>query len=192
MEVRCNISLRDFQFWGGGKDRAKKCSAKELDELEKLLVESDSGRGWSDVEINDMFWLDFDTLAQYLGYDDEADFDLKHSHNYVNDDQLEEYANEWLEDFVKENQRDTKLMMDVMIAFGINDEWEENSVGSFGRLPNETMSNFILRKVVEDGLNVYDFIFVENDGHYCNSKIPTKEGFRKEMMKQKAKLTSPI
>lgn len=77
MLVQQEISLRNFEFWSGGADRAKNCTVEELDELELFFEESEVT--WTDTEINDMFWFEFDILAQFLGYEDEEDFDRKHA-----------------------------------------------------------------------------------------------------------------
>ena len=60
-------SLRNFNFWSGGKERADMCSSSELDCIEEFLEEIEPEEGWTDTAINDMFWFEFDTLAQHLG-----------------------------------------------------------------------------------------------------------------------------
>ena len=101
MKYTVEESLHNFQFWSGGKDRADKCSIEELDSIEEFLEEIAPEDGWTDSGINDMFWFEFDTLAQHLGYKNEEDFDLQHDPNYLDDDDLEEFVEEWFTDFLQ-------------------------------------------------------------------------------------------
>ena len=101
MKYTVKESLSNFKFWSGGKDRADKCSIQELDSIEEFLEEIEPEDGWTDTAINNMFWFEFDTLAQHLGYNNEEDFDLQHDPNYLDDDQLEEFVEEWFADFLQ-------------------------------------------------------------------------------------------
>lgn len=78
MIIKKEISLCDFEFWSGGYDRAKYCTYEELEAIENFLEEIAPEDGWTETEINDLFWFEFDTLAQSLGYVDEEDFDIHH------------------------------------------------------------------------------------------------------------------
>ena len=84
-------SLSNFNFWSGGKERANNLSAEQLDQVETLMEEIEPAEGWSDTEINDFFWFEFDTIAQHLGYRDEEYFD-----NDVSDADVDD-ANDWKE-----------------------------------------------------------------------------------------------
>lgn len=105
MKYTVEESLRNFKFWSGGKDRADNCSPEELDSIEEFLEEIEPSEGWTDGAINDMFWFDFDTLAQHLGYKDEEDFDRQHDPDYLD-------GHENLENFpTKEQFRDEMMLI---------------------------------------------------------------------------------
>lgn len=75
MKVISEISLRDFKFWSGGEDRAKNCTDEQLDKIESIMESDAPESGWTDDDINNFFWFDFDTIADWLGYKDEKHFD---------------------------------------------------------------------------------------------------------------------
>ena len=65
MTIKKEISLRDFEFWGGAKQWADVLTPEELDELEWYL---DSGSGeWTETEINDFLWFDTEIWTELLG-----------------------------------------------------------------------------------------------------------------------------
>ena len=64
-------SLSNFEFWSGGADRAELLTNEQFDQIEAMLEEMEPADGWSDTNINDSFWFEFDTIAQWLGYADE-------------------------------------------------------------------------------------------------------------------------
>ena len=68
MKIYSEKSLRDFEFWSGAKDRVKYLTEEELDTIEGMLEELYPD-GMSETTINDFFWFDEDTLAEWLGYD---------------------------------------------------------------------------------------------------------------------------
>lgn len=68
MKIYSEKSLRDFAFWSGAKDRVKYLSEEQLDTIESMLEEI-YPEGMSDTEINDLFWFDADTIAEWLGYE---------------------------------------------------------------------------------------------------------------------------
>ena len=73
MKVIKELSLSNFDFWGGAKDRAKMLTIDELNEIEWQL-EDEYPEGMDETQINDIFWFDFDWVARMLGYEDEEDF----------------------------------------------------------------------------------------------------------------------
>lgn len=89
MEIRQDIALQNFEFWGGAKDRAAKLTGDQFDNVEEYLEEIAPEEGWTDTELNDTFWFDFDSIVQHLGYDDEEHFDAN-----VSQDDVEE-ADSW-------------------------------------------------------------------------------------------------
>lgn len=72
MKVIKELSLSNFDFWGGAKDRAQMLTIDELDEIERQL-EDVYPEGMDETQINDIFWFDFDWVAQMIGYEDEED-----------------------------------------------------------------------------------------------------------------------
>lgn len=68
MKVYREQSLRDFAFWSGAKDTAKYLTAEQMDTVETML-EDLYPDGMSETEINDIFWFEEDTIADWLGYD---------------------------------------------------------------------------------------------------------------------------
>lgn len=85
-------SLRDFNFWSGGKDRAELLIDEQFDMVEQMMEEIEPAEGWTDTAINDFFWFEFDTIAQWLGYADE-----EHLEKDISQDEVQE-AQEWAED----------------------------------------------------------------------------------------------
>ena len=71
MRVYAETSLNNFEFWSGGKDRAKYLTWQELDTIEAIL-EDLYPEGVDETTINDLFWFEEDTIAEWLGY---ADFE---------------------------------------------------------------------------------------------------------------------
>lgn len=60
------MNLTSFEFWAGAKDRAKILTYEELDEignvLESIYEEAES------VTINNLFWFEFKSAVEWLGY----------------------------------------------------------------------------------------------------------------------------
>lgn len=66
--------LSDFEFWSGGKDRAKLLTKEQLDAIEPYLSELFVSTP-TDTEINDLFWFDFETVCSMIGlvYTEDGD-----------------------------------------------------------------------------------------------------------------------
>jgi len=71
MKIYEEKSLRDFEFWSGAADTAKYLTEDELDTIEGII--EDLPWTMSDTELNDLFWFDDDTIAEWLGYDSFED-----------------------------------------------------------------------------------------------------------------------
>lgn len=191
MKYTVEEPLQNFQFWQGGKDRANNCSSDELDSIEEFLEEIEPEEGWTDGAINDMFWFEFDTLAQHLGYKDEEDFDRKHDPNYINDDDLEDYVEGWFIDFldtVKENEGTDGLMYLFVDLFNEDyldicetPEQRQDAADAdhypdwLGELAYKCMSQY-------DASTLMSALFDDDRGHDILENFPTKEQFRDEMM----------
>lgn len=69
MKIYMEKSLRDFEFWSGAKDTVKYLTLDELDTIENLL-EDIYPDGMDETTVNDFFWFDDDTIAEWLGFND--------------------------------------------------------------------------------------------------------------------------
>lgn len=69
MRIYTEESLRNFEFWSGAKYTAKYLTDEELDRIEAILEELNPD-GMDETEINDFFWFEDDTIAEWLGYND--------------------------------------------------------------------------------------------------------------------------
>lgn len=67
MKVYSEQSLGDFEFWSGAKDTVKYLTAEQMDTVEAIL-EDVYPDGMTNTEINDIFWFEEDTIAEWLGY----------------------------------------------------------------------------------------------------------------------------
>lgn len=181
MKIISEISLRDFEFWSGGADRANNCSAEELDTLEQFFEETEPEEGWTDTDINDMFWFEFDTLAQYLGYKDEEDFDRKRDPNYIDDDDLVDYCDEWFHEIIDDlkaqgDEKSYNLLGDIAYeCFDYYSEVEEN--------PEYGEDNYDFLSEIHDNQTIFDALFTDDMGNTVACEvIPTLEDLRNEIM----------
>ena len=69
MRVYKEESLSNFEFWSGAKDRAKYLIYKDFDIIESILEDAYPD-GIDETTINDLFWFEEDTIAEWLGYTD--------------------------------------------------------------------------------------------------------------------------
>ena len=67
MKVYTEQSLKDFEFWSGARDRAKYLTDDQFDTIEAILEDAYPD-GMTDTEINEFFWFEEDTIADWLGY----------------------------------------------------------------------------------------------------------------------------
>ena len=188
MKYTVEESLSNFKFWNGGKDRADNCSISELDSIEEFLEEIEPADGWTDTAINDIFWHDFDILAQHLGYEDEEDFDRKHDPYYVDDDELETYAEEWFKEFIEAHKNDTDLLKNMAEQLGCgqdDEDWEQyESEGG--------VADYLLRFYDQNEWCLMEYLFDEDDsGHDVSDEIPTTEDLRDYAMEKKRRECNP-
>ena len=69
MKVYTETSLTNFEFWSGAKDTVKYLTDEELETIETML-EDIYPDGIDETELNDFFWFEDDTIAEWLGYND--------------------------------------------------------------------------------------------------------------------------
>lgn len=68
MKVYKDESISSFEFWAGAKDTVKHLTDDEMDTLEIILSDINP-EGMTETELNDIFWHECDTIAEWLGYD---------------------------------------------------------------------------------------------------------------------------
>ena len=91
MKYYVENSLSNFHFWSGAEDRAAVLTDDQFEAVEQNMEECEPEGGWSDTAINDFFWFEFDTIAQWLGYKDE-----EYLREDVSDDDISD-AEDWFE-----------------------------------------------------------------------------------------------
>ncbi len=69
MKLYKEESISSFEFWSGAKDTAKYLTEDELDTIEEMLTDLFPD-GMSETELNDFFWFEDDTIAEWLGFED--------------------------------------------------------------------------------------------------------------------------
>ena len=68
MKIWSDDSIRNFNFWSGGRDTVNDLTWEDFDILEPLIEEMFGGEV-EDVDLNDFFWFERDTIASWLGYE---------------------------------------------------------------------------------------------------------------------------
>ena len=69
MKIYAEKSLRNFDFWSGASDTVKYLTYEEIDTIENMLEEMYPD-GMTETAINDFFWFEDDTIAEWLGFSD--------------------------------------------------------------------------------------------------------------------------
>ena len=77
MKIYREESLTNFDFWGGAKHRVNYFTLEELQTIEAIL-EDCYPDGIDETAINDLFWFEEDTLAEWLGFTDFDDLIESH------------------------------------------------------------------------------------------------------------------
>ena len=68
MKIYTENSIRNFNFWSGAIDTVDDLTWDDFDILEPIIEEMFEGE-CSDTDLNDFFWFERDTIAQWLGYE---------------------------------------------------------------------------------------------------------------------------
>lgn len=68
MRIYREDSLVNFDFWSGASDTVNYLTHDEINTIESILEDSHED-GMSEIEINDFFWFETETIAYWLGYD---------------------------------------------------------------------------------------------------------------------------
>lgn len=70
MKVYKDVDCRwEFDFWSGARDTVNYLTDEEVETIFSMLEEI-YPEGISDTELNDFFWFEDDTIAEWLGYSD--------------------------------------------------------------------------------------------------------------------------
>ena len=86
MKIYQEVSAYDFDFWSGAKDTVKELTDDQLSEVWDMLEEMYPD-GAEDTEINDFFWFEEETIAEWLGFDS---FEKLCAYNRGEDDEDED------------------------------------------------------------------------------------------------------
>ena len=93
MKIIEEKSLKDFEFWSGACSTVKHLTDGEMDTIESML-EDIYPDGMTDTEINDFFWFDDDTIADWLGYSSFEEIMNRDEEDEDNDEEEEEEEEE--------------------------------------------------------------------------------------------------
>ena len=80
MKIYCEKSLKNFEFWSGAICRAEKLTGSELTQIESILEELYPD-GIDETTVNDIFWFEEDTIAEWLGYSSWEELENDRSEN---------------------------------------------------------------------------------------------------------------
>ena len=73
MKIYSEVSLSNFEFWSGAKTTADCLSYSDFEEIENIL-EDLYPDGIGETELNDLFWFEEDTIAEWLGFSSWSEF----------------------------------------------------------------------------------------------------------------------
>lgn len=65
MKVYEEISLQDFEFWGGAVSNVKEFTEEELEQIQDIL-EMEYPQGMDETQLNDLFWFDSEAVRSWL------------------------------------------------------------------------------------------------------------------------------
>ena len=183
MKIYDDISLSNFEFWSGAKDRAANLTIDDFDEIERQL-EYMYPDGMSATELNDTFWFEFDTIAQMLGYENEEDMDLKRDPNYVDDDDLETYANKWTLKFIEEHKNYPHVLLDIADLLDLFDDYLEEYPNDECGVNGDQIAEYLINRLPDR--DVMSCMFDEDSaGHAFCPDVPETNELRKMAMKEK-------
>ena len=72
MKIYEEKNLCDFNFWSGAIYNANKMTSEQLTEVESVL-EDLYPEGMEGTQINDLFWFDFETVCEWIGFNPDED-----------------------------------------------------------------------------------------------------------------------
>lgn len=69
MKVYKEVDANSFEFWSGARDTIKYLTSDEVEQIFNSLEELYPD-GADETEVNDFFWFEDDTIAEWLGWSD--------------------------------------------------------------------------------------------------------------------------
>lgn len=182
MKIYEEKAIRDFKFWSAAEDRAAKLTDEDWDTVESEL-ESQYPDGIDDGKLNDLFWFEFDSIVQMLGYKDEEDFDRQRDPKYIDDDDLKEYIVDFFRGFVKDaydkDKRDWIFQLADLLGYDYTEFAEDNEEYSYA----EYIAAYRHLLSLDDEEQLYDELFESNQADYeLDGEFPTWEKFREMKM----------
>lgn len=118
MKYYVEDSLSNFHFWSGAEDRAAMLTDDQFEVVEQNMEECAPADGWSDTAINDFFWFEFDTIAQWLGYKDE-----EYLSENVSDDDISD-ADDWFDNIDDDTTQEFNI---VTMGYNLEHKFELNT-----------------------------------------------------------------
>ena len=72
MKVYSEVSLIDFNFWGGAEDTVEELYEEDFNIIQSAIeeMECDENGMIEEVDLNDIIWFERDWIARILGYED--------------------------------------------------------------------------------------------------------------------------
>ena len=67
MKVYKEVNAYNFDFWSGAEDTVNYLTAEEVNTIFEMLEEL-YPEGIDETQVNDFFWFEEDTIAEWLGY----------------------------------------------------------------------------------------------------------------------------
>lgn len=71
MTIKTEITLHNFEFWGGAQENVKLLTTPELNTVEYMLTDC-YGEDLTATQLNDLFWFDFNIICEWLDLDPDA------------------------------------------------------------------------------------------------------------------------
>lgn len=93
MKMYREENLTNFEFWSGAKNTVEYLTWEELETIESMLEEMYPD-GMDETDINDFFWFEEDTIAEWLGYEDFEELMHRDDEDEEEDEEDEEDEDE--------------------------------------------------------------------------------------------------
>lgn len=73
MKITTEVAPNNYDFfWAGARDTVNNMTLEQIEEVFYMLEEI-YPEGMTDTELNDFFWFEEDTIADWLGFDSFED-----------------------------------------------------------------------------------------------------------------------